>query len=446
MGASNAQQSLSPPPLRSPREGFPSRPMSPKSTASTSSPRGREHTARAEYRSKSPRGRPIMGTGKYQGAILGYHSPRGSPTFTSERLPTFKGKTESFTRPKSPRARLPTSPNSKAASMNKQLSPRRDLAEMNTSNHILPSLNRAGNDADITVEADDINSRGGETGSALQELSFGEIMAAMSKTKEDSLNRKRTLRHQKEARLREERAHKNIGKGAGHMKLFNANGSAGHLINKDGNESDVAWDLIRPDTDMTLLNSNKTSRNVVHAAEYRRASCIYNTHSDLNKAAGHRQPWHTPKSSDNLDAKLKGFGKPSADLMTESGMKLVKQNLTENMVQTQKELEKMQEEAAWGSTRRQQELLVTVMKHQEALNVDKKHVTESLKQKFKRNIKKVMAMRKAAKMQSIAKSNRRGDTLSGLGNKFSFFAIADAAQGKKIMDAAQQSSTTEVAT
>ena len=104
------------------------------------------------------------------------------------------------------------------------------------------------------------------------------------------------------------------------------------------------------------------------------------------------------------------------------------------MAKTQKALEKMQAETAWGSTRRQRELLLSVTKHQEAMNIDKKHVAETLKQKLKRNIKKVMAMRKAAKMQSMAKANRRGDTLSGLGNKFSFFAITDAAKGKKLMD------------
>lgn len=373
-----------------------------------------------------------MGTGKFQGAILGYHSPRNSPTFTGDvRLPTFKGKTESFTRPKSPRARLPTSPKA----ISSQRSPRRDLAEIQTSNlSALPSLNRAGNGSDTTMRADDTTNTGANT----ENLSFGEIMAAMSKTKEDSVNRKRTLRQQKENRVREERAQRNVGKGVGHMRLFNANGSAGHLSDKDGKDANVAWDVIPPDIDMTLINSNKTSTNLVHDAEYRRASCIYNTHSDMNKAAGHKQPWHTPKSCDNLDAKLKGFGRPSAELMTESGMKLVKQNLQENMAKTQKELEKMQEESAWGSTKRQQELLLSVMKHQEAMNIDKNHVAETLKQKFKRNIKKVMAMRKAAKMQSIAKSNRRGDTLSGLGNKFSFFAITDAAQGKKFMDSASQ--------
>lgn len=198
LGIPAVEPSLSPPPrLRSPRDdSFPSRPTSPKSTASTASPRSWEkaHNMRGEPRS-SPRSRPIMGTGKFQGAILGYHSPRNSPTFTGDvRLPTFKGKTESFTRPKSPRARLPTSPKA----IGSQRSPRRDLAEIQTSNlSALPSLNRAGNGSDTTMRADDTTNTGANT----ENLSFGEIMAAMSKTKEDSVNRKRTLRQWPERTL-----------------------------------------------------------------------------------------------------------------------------------------------------------------------------------------------------------------------------------------------------
>lgn len=266
------------------------------------------------------------------------------------------------------------------------------------------------------------------------DLSFSEIMAKMSKTKENSFNRKRQMRQQQAEQARLTRTYQNVGKGAGHTTRFNATGSAGHVFNKEGKPSDVPWEVIKPDTDMTLIvNGKTTSAAMVNEVEYRRASCLYNTHSELNKAAGHAQPWHTPKSIDAMDAKLKGFGKPDPKLMSESGMKIIKANIESNMDKVQKDLERMQEEQKWGATQKEKELLTAVLKHQGNLSMSKEAVVETLQQKLKRNIKKVMAMGKAAKLQAMSKANRRGDTLSGIGTKFTLMDMAAAAQGKNLI-------------